>query len=380
MREYTCKLIQSLGWGRTVEHEAYVYSDDEMRALSRKLIDRTLQLKRLLEGAVDVLEPYEATRLPESYVAAVSRSGLDMRSAGAAASAAHMMDGESEESECAVRIQAAMRGHHERLRVARMRAERRQAAEEARSAVVIQSAARGHMTRKRLRPDAHGASSGSGFSKASGEGSETSTPPGVGSASVTEQRERLARRQVQGLRAGGEAVVVRASGDASAAEVARTDVVEATHGEEARRAQAEAEAERDRRARVGSPRGASRDSTLDDADAAAAAAAASLSPEEAARAAAAVKIQALQRGRSARKSLAAHKGSSGAARSKPRPDDQSAAATKIQALQRGRAARRKLKEEQERRQAAEKIQALARGRHARRHVAQMRDESTIPTE
>lgn len=343
-----------------VEHESYVYSEDEMQQLCSKLVARTLAAKaRLAKQAddLDLVETFEATRLPSSY----EGEGVaeDAHAAALGALAAGIAEDE-EAARCAVAIQAVARGRRERQRVARLRAERAAAAEQAASAVRIQS----------LTGDGRGAGGGSGGA--------TVWADHEAEAAVAIQklaRGKQARRRVAGLQRGGETIAVRASGDAAAAERARAGDVARAHDEDAALAESEAARAETRRQR-----------------------------EQAA-----IKIQAIARGRASRRAKLstakltgkaaamaaveadvtgdkrAARAASGMVRQGAAAlmSEEDKAAARIQAIARGRAARKTtegakpeayrkhLEEEQAHREAAVRIQAAARGRAARRSVAAM---------
>mmetsp|Transcript_6833 Transcript_6833/g.27969 ORF Transcript_6833/g.27969 Transcript_6833/m.27969 type:complete len:495 (-) Transcript_6833:154-1638(-) len=360
-----------------LEHESYVYSDAEMARLCRKLVLRTVQAMAraaAAAAALDVIEPFEETRLSPAPGSAHGSAGCHSSApwgggggagpgaaaggpagpaAGPAAGAA-VAGGQqassasaratsaspsttSEEERCATRIQAAARGRSERLRVARLRAELAAKTEQDASAVRMT----GYLARSE---------SGSADPTASGEWSDEQARAALHIQAAA--RGRLARRRVQGLQSGGERIAVRAAGDEAAAEQARAGDVELQHADEARRAaelrarqQEEAERERaavkiqaiarGRAARRGDA--AARARPLSGRAAVLAGMDADASGEDRARRAADGLVT---RAAAAAATAAGGKASGEAGRGATPSAEEVSAATKIQALTRGRATRR----------------------------------------
>jgi hypothetical protein len=345
-----------------VEHESYVYSEEEIGSLCAKLVARTLAAKERLAvvaDSLDLVELFESTRLPAA--AGPDPAVEDPHEAAAGAIAARIAADEETER-CAVAIQSVARGRRERARLARLRAEAAAEAEQAASAVRIQSLT---------------GTTGPGGAGGGGGGA-TVWADDEAEAAVHIQRlarGKLARRKVAGLQRGGETITVRASGSEAAAERARAGDVAKVHDSDA--AVAESEAVRAEEARE--------------------------------KEAAVIKIQAIARGRASRRAKQskgpltgkaaamaaveadvsgdkrAERAASGMVKQGQAAvmSEEDKAAARIQALHRGRLsrkqtddakleARRKRKEEEEQRQQAiVRIQAAARGRAARRHVAVM---------
>jgi hypothetical protein len=328
-----------------IEHDSYVYSNDELSKLCGKLVARTIEAKERMaaaEGALDVIEAFDESRLPASYEVVEEEAAPTVLE--------HVERDEADR--LATRIQAAARGRRERMRVARLKADRAARVEQDASAVKIQSLFRGHRTRR--------------------EEPETEVWADEEAKTITEihrvERDKLGHRRVQGLRAGGEHVAVRVSGQAAEEEKARVGDVEKSQEEQETRVVHEiAEAE-----------------------------------QKAEMEAAAIRIQAIARGRAARNKVVSLKSKPAQGKKEliaaasdqvshdaltalaaerlveaSAPPKEATAATKIQALHRGRTTRKAVAKKKESEEtAAMRIQAAARGRAARKRVSQIRAHSS----
>lgn len=151
-----------------------MYSDEEMRRVAATLFDRVLAAKReaadLVGSYLDLVESFEATRLPEEYPDTPSH-------------VVQTPEVPTEEVRKSLeRISTVVAGHRDRSKVA---AGRRDRARDEEAAVRIQSLARGHAARKFV--TGLRSLNGQASVRASGAASELET------AAAARARERLSK-------------------------------------------------------------------------------------------------------------------------------------------------------------------------------------------